>query len=70
MSARNRGVYLNRLAQGMKLEADYRAIHIGLSACQQPMWKTPVFPRIQRRWCPYNTYLYPGCHQDRLLILG
>lgn len=56
------GVYLNRLAAGMKLEADPTVQYaMGYQAATDQWWKTPVFlEEYSNVDSPYNTYLYPG----------
>lgn len=56
------GVYLNRLAQGIKLEADPTVQYgMGYQADKGQWWKTPVFlEEYSSVLSPYNTYLYPG----------
>jgi len=56
------GVYLNRLAVGMKLEADPTMQYaMGYQAAAGQWWKTPVFlEEYGSVNSPYNTYLYPG----------
>jgi UPF0755 protein len=56
------GVYLNRLATGMKLEADPTVQYaMGYQAATAQWWKTPVFlEEYSSVDSPYNTYLYPG----------
>lgn len=56
------GVYLNRLAIGMKLEADPTVQYaMGYQAATDQWWKTPVFlEEYSSVDSPYNTYLYPG----------
>ena len=56
------GVYLNRLAQGMKLEADPTVQYaLGYQPASNQWWKTPVFlEEYSGVDSPYNTYLYPG----------
>ena len=55
------GVYLNRLAAGMKLEADPTVQYaMGYQAESGQWWKTPVFlAEYADVDSPYNTYLYP-----------
>lgn len=55
-------VYLNRLAQGIKLEADPTVQYaMGYQAATGQWWKTPVFlEEYSSVDSPYNTYLYPG----------
>jgi len=55
-------VYLNRLAVGMKLEADPTVQYaMGYQAATGQWWKTPVFlEEYSGVNSPYNTYLYPG----------
>jgi len=56
------GVYLNRLANGIKLEADPTVQYaMGYQAEAKQWWKTPVFlEEYSGVDSPYNTYLYPG----------
>ncbi len=56
------GVYLNRLANGIKLEADPTVQYaMGYQAAANQWWKTPVFlEEYSSVDSPYNTYLYPG----------
>jgi UPF0755 protein len=56
------GVYLNRLAAGMKLEADPTVQYaMGYQAATGQWWKTPVFlEEYGSVDSPYNTYLYEG----------
>jgi UPF0755 protein len=56
------GVYLNRLDQGMKLEADPTVQYaMGYQAGSGQWWKTPVtLEEYGLVNSPYNTYLYPG----------
>jgi UPF0755 protein len=56
------GVYLNRLAIGMRLEADPTVQYaMGYQPAANQWWKTPVFlEEYSRVDSPYNTYLYPG----------
>ncbi len=56
------GVYLNRLANGIKLEADPTVQYaMGYQAAAKQWWKTPVFlEEYSSVDSPYNTYLYPG----------
>jgi UPF0755 protein len=55
-------VYLNRLAAGIKLEADPTVQYaMGYQAATDQWWKTPVFlEEYSSVDSPYNTYLYPG----------
>jgi UPF0755 protein len=55
-------VYLNRLAQGIKLEADPTVQYaMGYQEATGQWWKTPVFlEEYSSVDSPYNTYLYPG----------
>lgn len=56
------GVYLNRLANGMKLEADPTVQYaMGYQPDSGQWWKTPVYlEEYSAIDSPYNTYLYPG----------
>ncbi|MEZ4861343.1 MAG: endolytic transglycosylase MltG [Caldilineaceae bacterium] len=56
------GVYLNRLAQPMKLEADPTVQYaMGYQADTGQWWKTPVtLAEYSAVDSPYNTYLYAG----------
>jgi len=56
------GVYLNRLAQGMKLEADPTVQYaMGYQKATKTWWKTPVaLEEYSGVDSPYNTYLHPG----------
>ncbi len=56
------GVYLNRLAIGMKLDADPTVQYaMGYQPATGQWWKTPVFlEEYSSVDSPYNTYLYPG----------
>lgn len=56
------GVYLNRLAAGIKLEADPTVQYaMGYQAAADQWWKTPVFlEEYSSVDSPYNTYLYAG----------
>ncbi len=60
--ARIAGVYLNRLAAGMRLEADPTVQYaMGYQAESGQWWKTPVsLAEYSQVDSPYNTYLYPG----------
>lgn len=60
--ARIAGVYLNRLAQGMRLEADPTVQYaMGYQADTGKWWKTPVYlDEYQAVDSPYNTYRYNG----------
>lgn len=55
-------VYLNRLNQGIKLEADPTVQYaMGYQPDTGQWWKTPVFlEEYSSVNSPYNTYLYPG----------
>lgn len=55
-------VYLNRLANGIRLEADPTVQYaMGYQAATNQWWKTPVFlEEYSAVDSPYNTYLYPG----------
>jgi len=56
------GVYLNRLATGMKLDADPTVQYaMGYQPATGQWWKTPVFlEEYSSVDSPYNTYLYAG----------
>jgi UPF0755 protein len=56
------GVYLNRLARGMRLEADPTVQYaMGFQPASGQWWKTPVFlEEYSQVDSPYNTYLYTG----------
>jgi UPF0755 protein len=56
------GVYLNRLAAGMRLEADPTVQYaMGYQAATGQWWKTPVFlEEYNSVISPYNTYLNDG----------
>jgi UPF0755 protein len=56
------GVYLNRLAVGMKLDADPTVQYaMGYQPASGQWWKTPVFlEEYSSVDSPYNTYLYAG----------
>jgi UPF0755 protein len=56
------GVYLNRLAAGMKLEADPTVQYaMGYQAATDQWWKTPVsLDEYGQVDSPYNTYLHEG----------
>lgn len=56
------GVYLNRLAAGIKLEADPTVQYaMGYQPAADQWWKTPVtLAEYSAVDSPYNTYLYPG----------
>ena len=56
------GVYLNRLAKGIKLEADPTVQYaLGYQPESDQWWKTPIFlEEYGTVDSPYNTYLYPG----------
>ena len=56
------GVYLNRLAQGIRLEADPTVQYaMGYQAETGQWWKTPVFlEEYSSVVSPYNTYLNDG----------
>ncbi|MBI3958152.1 MAG: endolytic transglycosylase MltG [Chloroflexi bacterium] len=55
-------VYLNRLAAGMKLDADPTVQYaMGYQAATGQWWKTPVFlEEYSSVVSPYNTYIYTG----------
>jgi UPF0755 protein len=56
------GVYLNRLARGMRLEADPTVQYaMGYQPDTGQWWKTPVYlDEYESVDSPYNTYLYEG----------
>jgi UPF0755 protein len=56
------GVYLNRLARGMRLEADPTVQYaMGYQPASGQWWKTPVFlEEYSQVFSPYNTYLNAG----------
>ena len=56
------GVYLNRLARGMRLEADPTVQYaMGFQPATGQWWKTPVFlEEYGQVESPYNTYLTTG----------
>jgi UPF0755 protein len=56
------GVYLNRLAAGMRLEADPTVQYaMGYQEATGQWWKTPVFlEEYESVISPYNTYLNDG----------
>lgn len=56
------GVYLNRLARGMRLEADPTVQYaMGFQPASGQWWKTPVFlEEYSQVISPYNTYLNAG----------
>ncbi len=56
------GVYLNRLANNIRLEADPTVQYaMGYQPATNQWWKTPVFlSEYSGVDSPYNTYLYPG----------
>ncbi|WP_448591172.1 endolytic transglycosylase MltG [Thermoflexus hugenholtzii] len=54
-------VYLNRLAIGMKLDADPTVQYaLGYQADQKTWWKSPLTLDDLQVDSPYNTYRYPG----------
>ncbi len=55
-------VYLNRIANGIRLEADPTVQYaMGYQPATNQWWKTPVFlEEYSGVDSPYNTYLYPG----------
>lgn len=55
-------VYLNRLVNGIRLEADPTVQYaMGYQPAADQWWKTPVFlEEYSSVDSPYNTYLYPG----------
>jgi UPF0755 protein len=56
------GVYLNRLARGMKLQADPTVQYaMGYQPDTDRWWKSPVsLEEYAKVESPYNTYLHPG----------
>jgi UPF0755 protein len=56
------GVYLNRLAAGIKLDADPTVQYaLGYQPASGQWWKTPIFlEEYSTVESPYNTYLHPG----------
>jgi UPF0755 protein len=56
------GVYLNRIAQGIRLEADPTVQYaMGYQEATGQWWKTPVFlEEYSSVISPYNTYLNDG----------
>ncbi|MCP4417618.1 MAG: endolytic transglycosylase MltG, partial [Chloroflexi bacterium] len=55
------GVFYNRLAQGIKLEADPTVQYpLGHQAENDSWWKSPLFFSDLEFDSPYNTYLYAG----------
>jgi UPF0755 protein len=55
------GVFLNRLAQGIRLEADPTVQYaVGYQPAAAEWWKSPLFQEDLALDSPYNTYLYPG----------
>jgi UPF0755 protein len=54
-------VFYNRLAIGMKLEADPTVQYaLGFNATQGTWWTNPLSGENMQFDSPYNTYLYPG----------
>jgi len=54
-------VYLNRLAAGMKLDADPTVQYaLGYQPDQKTWWKSPLTADDLQVDSPYNTYRYPG----------
>jgi UPF0755 protein len=54
-------VYLNRLAIGMKLDADPTVQYaVGYNKNKNTWWKVPLQPADLEIDSPYNTYKYPG----------
>ncbi len=54
-------VYLNRLAAGMKLDADPTVQYaLGYQPDQKTWWKSPLTLEDLQVDSPYNTYRYPG----------
>jgi UPF0755 protein len=54
-------VYLNRIAQGMKLDADPTVQYaLGYQPTQKTWWANPLQANDLSLDSPYNTYLYPG----------
>ena len=55
------GVFYNRLAQGIKLEADPTVQYpLGYQPASDSWWKSPLFLEDLALDSPYNTYLYAG----------
>lgn len=55
------GVFLNRLDQGMMLQADPTVQYaVGYDATSQSWWKTPLWVADLEMNSPYNTYVYTG----------
>jgi len=55
------GVFYNRLAQGIKLEADPTVQYpLGYQAGSDTWWKSPLFLADLELDSPYNTYRYAG----------
>lgn len=55
------GVFLNRLAQGMKLEADPTVQYpLGYQPENNSWWKSPLYLGDLQLDSPYNTYVYQG----------
>lgn len=55
------GVFYNRLAQGMRLEADPTVQYpLGYQPESDSWWKSPLFLVDLELDSPYNTYRYPG----------
>ncbi len=55
------GVFYNRLAQGIKLQADPTVQYpLGYQPGSDSWWKSPLFLDDLALDSPYNTYVYPG----------
>jgi UPF0755 protein len=55
------GVFMNRLAQGIRLEADPTVQYaVGFQSTSGRWWKSPLFAEDLALDSAYNTYLYPG----------
>lgn len=55
------GVFLNRLAQGMKLDADPTVQYaLGFNPAQETWWTNPLSLTDLQFDSPYNTYIYTG----------
>ncbi|HSH01522.1 MAG TPA: endolytic transglycosylase MltG [Anaerolineae bacterium] len=54
-------VFLNRLEQGIKLDADPTVQYaLGYDSASQSWWKYPLYIADLQYDSPYNTYVYPG----------